>query len=164
MIVGDVHQDVQVAAGLDAHPVEHGDQRLDRRVARARAHARERSVDADRARLDAGDRIGDAQREIVMGVDADFGLRLQRLAERLHPLGVLRRQKRARRIRHIDAFGAVALHQLRLLDQLLRRRHMRHHQKADRVHAELARRLDMLLRDVGLGAMGGDAHAARAPS
>ena len=39
---------------------------------------------------------------------------------------------------------------------------MRHHQEADRIHAELARRLDMLARDVGLGAMGGDAHAARA--
>ena len=63
---------------------------------------------------------------------------------------------------HIDAFGAVALHQLGLLDQLLGRGHVRHHQEADRVHAELARRLDMLPGDVGLGAMGGDAHAARA--
>jgi len=39
---------------------------------------------------------------------------------------------------------------------------MRHHQEADRVHAELAGRLDMLARNVGLRAMGGDAHAARA--
>ena len=39
---------------------------------------------------------------------------------------------------------------------------MRHHQKADRIHAERARRLDMLRRDIRLGAMGGDAHAARA--
>ncbi len=35
-------------------------------------------------------------------------------------------------------------------------------EKADRVHAERARRLDVLPRDVGLGAVGGDAHAARA--
>ena len=83
-------------------------------------------------------------------------------AERLDPLGILRRQERAGRIGHIDAFGAVAFHQLRLLDQLLDRGHVRHHQEADGVHAELARRLDVLPGDVGLGAVGGDAHAARA--
>ncbi len=37
-----------------------------------------------------------------------------------------------------------------------------HHQKADRVHAERACGLDVLPRDVGLGAVGRDAHAARA--
>ena len=93
---------------------------------------------------------------------ADFRLGLQRRAERLHPLGVLGRQQRAGGVGHIDAFGAVALHQLGLFDQLLDRSHMRHHQKADRVHAERARRLDMLLRDVGLGAVCRDAHAAGA--
>ena len=78
-VVGDVHQNVQVAAGLDPHAVEHGDQHLDRRVAGARAHAGERGVDAHRAGFDAGDGVGDAQRQIVVGMDADFRLGLQRL-------------------------------------------------------------------------------------
>ena len=51
---------MQIEARLDPHSLEHGDQSLDRRVARARAHARERGVDTHRARLDAGDRDGDA--------------------------------------------------------------------------------------------------------
>src|SRR5271166_6881031 len=34
-----VHQAMQITARLDAHSLEHGDQRLDRRIARARAHA-----------------------------------------------------------------------------------------------------------------------------
>ena len=39
---------------------------------------------------------------------------------------------------------------------------MAHHQKANRLHAQFARIFDMLARDVGLGAVGGDAHDARA--
>ena len=54
-------------------------------------------------------------------MDAAFGLGLQRLPERLDPLGILRRQKRAGRVGDIDAFGPVALHQPGLLDQLLGR-------------------------------------------
>ena len=39
---------------------------------------------------------------------------------------------------------------------------MRHHQETDGIHAELAAQLDMLARDIGLGAMRGDADIARA--
>ena len=41
---------------------------------------------------------------------------------------------------------------------------MGHHQKADRIHAKVARGFDMLLGDIGFGAMGRDAHRARAAS
>ena len=93
---------------------------------------------------------------------ADFRLGLQRRPERLDTLGILGRQQRPGGIGHVDAFGAVAFHEFGLFDQLFDRRHMGHHQKANRVHAEGARRLDMLPRYVGLGAMRGDPHAARA--
>ena len=93
---------------------------------------------------------------------ADLGFGLQRIAERADPFGILRGQERAGGVGHIDALGAIALHQLRLLDEPIRGDHVRHHQKGDRIHAEVAGRLDMLPRDVGLGAMRGDADAARA--
>jgi hypothetical protein len=67
---------MEIAAGSHAHAVEHCDQRLDRRVACARPHARERSVDPHRARLDAGDRVSHPHREVVVRMDTDFRLGL----------------------------------------------------------------------------------------
>ena len=53
---------------------QHRDEHLERRVARAGAEARGRAVDAARAGLDRGERVGDAHAEVVVTVEADLGL------------------------------------------------------------------------------------------
>src|SRR3546814_10731468 len=60
-----VHQLHHIAAVIPALAIYRGNEHLERRVARARAHSGQAGVDADRAFLRGDDRIGDAQREIV---------------------------------------------------------------------------------------------------
>ena len=47
----------------------------------------------------AGDGVGDAERQVVVGVDAEFGLRLQRLRNALTRSAILPGQQRAGRSR-----------------------------------------------------------------
>ena len=62
---------------VPAHAVGSGDEHFERRIARAGAHAGERGVDAHRAGLDAATMaVGDAERQIVVGVHAALGLGL----------------------------------------------------------------------------------------
>ena len=68
---------MEVAAGFDPHLVEHRHQGLKRRIAGTGTHASEGSIHPHRAGLNAGDGIGDAKRQIMVGVNADFGLRSQ---------------------------------------------------------------------------------------
>ncbi len=125
-------------------------------------------VDAGGAHFERGEAVGHAHGEVVVAVEAELGLGLQRIAHRgqarLDGVG----QQVAGRVGDVDAVGAVALHQLGLGDQAFGAVHVRHHQEADGVHAELAGHADVLLGDVGLGAVGGDAdratRRARAPS
>ena len=60
--------------------VRDGDERLDRAVARAGAVAGQRGVDAVDAVLDGDDGVGHRQREVLVGVDADLGLRVEDVA------------------------------------------------------------------------------------
>ena len=75
-VLGDVHDLEQVDAGLDAHAVAHGDEHLQRRVARAGAEPGGRAVDAVGAGFDRRQRVGDAHRQVVVAVEAELGLRL----------------------------------------------------------------------------------------
>ncbi len=111
-------------------------------------------------------RIGDAQRQIVVRVHPFFGRRIERLAECVHPLDDALRQQRSGGVDDVDTVSAVRFHELRLPAQLVGGRHVRHHQEPDDVHAQLAGVSNVLSRDVGLGRMGSDSHrlCARAMS
>ena len=61
----------QVAAVLPAMSSATAMNDLERRVAGAGAHAGERRVDAGRALLDGDERVGHAERQVLVGVDAD---------------------------------------------------------------------------------------------
>ena len=63
----------------------------------------------------------------------------------------------AGRVGDVDAVGAIALHQQPLAHQLFGAGHVGHHQEADGVQAQFTRLGDVLLRDIGFGAVGGDA-------
>ncbi len=161
-ILGGVHQLEQVAAMVPALAAGGGDEDLQRRVAGPRPHAGQRGVDPGRAVLHGDDGIGHAQRQIVMGVDAALGFRVEHAVEGLQTRRHAVHVERAAAIHHIDALRAIALHQPGLGSQGFGLAHMRHHQETDRIHAHFAGQRDMLGGDVGLGAMGGDAHRAHA--
>ena len=153
-----VHQREQIASVRKSGSIQRGHEHFERRVARAGAHTRKRSVDPGRAPLDCHERVRDAEREIVVGVHPLLGLRIERVIERVHPIGDVAHQHRAGRIDDVDAVRAVGFHQPGLARQLGRRRHVRHHQKADDIHAQLAPVLDVLLRDVRFRRMRRNAH------
>ena len=161
-LLGGVHQRPQVAAVVDPRPVGDGDEDFERRVAGARAHPGQRSVDPGDPVVERNHGVGDPEAQIVMGVDAELGLGLEPVAEGGEPVGDLAHEQRAARIGDVDALRAAGLHQPRLFDQLRRRDHVRHHQEPGHVHADLAGVFDVLPGDVGLGAVGGDPHRPRA--
>jgi len=109
-------------------------------------------VDPVRADGDRRDRVRDTHREVVVAVETEYRLRLQRGAHLTDPRGHVVGQHVAGRIGDVDAVRAVRLHQLRLHDALFRRRHVRHHQESDGIAPERARKADMLFRHVGIGA------------
>ena len=110
--------------------------------------------------LDGDDGVGHAQRQVVVGVDADFGCAVEVLAHRVDPLGDVAHGHGAAGVHDIHAPGAVSLHQLGLFGQPLRGGHVAHHQESDGVHAHLAGGGDVVCRDVGFGAVRRDAHHA----
>ena len=59
----------------------------------------QRGVDAVGAVLDGDDRVGDAEREVVVGVDADLGGRVEDVAVGANPLGDVVHRQRDRRSR-----------------------------------------------------------------
>ena len=109
------------------------------------------------ARLDRRERIGDAERHVVMAVKADLGRGGELLTQQPDSRGDIVGQHVPGRIRAVDDVRAVAFHQPGLREQLSRFDHVRHHEEADGVESELARERDVLLGDVRLGAMRGDA-------
>ncbi|MCY1207336.1 hypothetical protein D9M72_189330 [compost metagenome] len=147
---------------LPAQAFGGGDKDFQRGVAGAGAHAGQAGVDAVAALFHRDDGIGHTQAQVVMGVHARLGFRLEHVLERAEALAHVLHAQRAAGIDHIDALGAVAFHQLRLLRQRRGRGHVAHHQEADGVHAEFARVFDVLARDIGFGAVRGHAHHARA--
>ena len=156
-VFGDIHELEYVNARVGAHAVEYGGEDLKRRVAGAGAESGHRSVDARRAGVHRGQRVGHAHRHIVMPVEPQFGLRFQPVPQRaqlgLHLVG----EHVTGRVRAVDTVGAVGFHQPGLIEQIRRLDHVGHHQESDGVHLQFACQRDVLLGDVGLSAMGGDA-------
>ena len=161
-IFGGVHQRHDIAAMVPALAVDRGDEDLQGRIAGTGAHAGERGIDADGAFLRRDDRIGDAEREIVMGVHAALGFGAQHAIIGAQPVTHAIHVERAARIGHIDALGTIAFHFRGLGGERFGVDHVAHHQEAGDIHAEIAGETDMLFGDIGFGAMGGDAHRADA--
>ena len=138
---------------IPPHAVGGGDEHFERGIARARAHPGKAGIDPADAVLHRDDRIGDAQAEIVVRVDATLGLGLQHAVIGLGPRGDIVHVHRAAAVGDVDAMRAVAFHQLGLLGERLGRGDVAHHQRARDVHAQPACIFDVLARDIGLGAV-----------
>ncbi|MNV52750.1 hypothetical protein D3C71_1448590 [compost metagenome] len=147
---------------VPAHALGGGDEHFQRRVARARAHAGQARVDTVAAFFHRDDGVGHAQAQVVVGVHARLGLGLQNILERAEPVAHILHAQGPAGVDHVAHGRAIAFHQLGLLGQALRRLHVAHHQKAHGFHAQMARIFDVLARDIGLGAVRGDAHHAHA--
>ena len=160
--LGGVHQLEEVAAMPPALALGGGDEHLQGGIAGAGAHAGQGGIHPAGAGLHRHYGVGDAQGQVVVGVDSPFGLRLQRLVVGFEAFAVAVHVQRAAGIGDIDALGAIGLHQPRLLRQGLWFAHVGHHQEAHCVHAEFAGDFNMLAGDICLGAVGGDARRADA--
>ena len=161
-ILGGVHQGVEIAAVVPALRLGSGDEDLQRRIAGARAHAGQRGVNPDRPALHRDDAVGDAERQVVVGMDPTLRPGFQHAIIGGQTRGVLIHGHRAAAVSDIDAVRAIGLHQLGLLGQGVGFGHMAHHQEARHVHTHVAGGLDVLLGDISLGAMGRDTHRPHA--
>lgn len=159
-VVGGVHEREQVAAVLPAHEVGDGDERLQGAVAGSRALTGERGIDPYGAVLHGGDGVGHAQGEVVVSVDAQLGGRVEDVAIRAEAVADAVHREAAAGVGDVDAVRAEALHQLGLAGEFGGLGHVGHHQEPGDVHAQFAGGGDVLGGDVGLGAVGGDAHRA----
>ena len=71
ILLGYVHQGVEVGSGFYPHLVQYGGDGLDVAIAAAGALALQGSVQVGRATLGGGDGVAHAQPQVVVGVDAD---------------------------------------------------------------------------------------------
>jgi hypothetical protein len=159
-VLGRVLEGEQVAAVLPALEGGGGDERLEGAVARPGAVAGQRGVDPGDPLLDRGQRVGDRQREVLVGVDADLGAGIEDVAVGADALAHPAHPQVPGGIGDVDAVRAVGLHQRGLPGQVGRRGQVAHHQEPGDVHPQFARGRDVLGGDVGLGAVGGDPHRA----
>ncbi len=157
-VLGDVHELPHVDAGLDAHAIEHRHEHLERRVARAGAHACRRAVDARGARFDRRKRVRNAHVHIVVPVKTDLYIGIELLAKEANARSDVVREHVPGRVGDVEAVRAIALHEPGLLEELLRRDHVGHHQEAHGIHLHLGAEADVLLRHVRFGAMRGHAN------
>ena len=140
-VFGHVHDLEQVDARLDAHAIAHGDEHFQRRVAGAGAEARGGAVDAVRARLERGERVGDAHARLwwPWKPSSVSGSQRRRAAAPMrarHVVGQhVARRVGARRCSWRHSFPSA----WPAAPDLLGRDHVGHHQEADGVEAELAR-------------------------
>ena len=143
---------------LEVGEVGDRDERFDRTVAGAGSVPRQRGVDAVDAVLDSDHGVGHRQREVLVSVDADLGLVVQRISIGTGAVTYVIHRQPAAGVGDVDAMGTVRLHQLRLLGDHLGRRHVVEHQEAGDIHAHLASRRDVLSAHVRLGAVRRDPH------
>ena len=153
-VVGGVLEGEQVAIVLPAVQVGDGNERFDRAVAGTGAVPGEGGVDPGDALFDRHNGVGDRQRQVLVGVDADLGLGVEDVAVGADPLADTVHREPAAGVGDVHAVRAVGLHQFGLLRQLLRFGEMGHHQETGDVHAEFAGGADVLGGDVGLGEIG----------
>lgn len=67
-VLGRIHELIEIATMEPAPAFRDGDEYFQRRVSCTGTHSRETGVDADRARLNRRNGVGDAKRQVVMGV------------------------------------------------------------------------------------------------
>ena len=147
---------------VDAHPVEHRRQHLGRRVARAGTQRAQRAVDH---RTPTSAAITEfATPRTCSGGRGSRPTPRRRPRPRSASKRALRlvHEQRAGRVGDVRALAAGVDHDPGLLGQLLRGGAVRHHQEARRSPCPGRGRREVLRRDVGLGAVRGDAHHARA--
>ena len=135
-----------------------------RAVAGAGAHAGKRGVDAVRRRSRPRRReLATPEREVLVGVDADLGLGLEDVAVGAHPRSRTSFMVSAPAgVGDVDAVRAVGLHQLRLLRPAASGSVMWLIIRKPTTSMPSSRAVAMCWADdVGLGAVGGDAHRAR---
>ena len=145
---------------VPALSVGRSNEHFERSIARSRAHPGEAGVNPHGPFLSSNDRIRDTERQVVVGMHAALGFRLEHAVVGPQPFAHTVHVKRAAAVGHINAVRAVAFHQQGLLGQRLGVDHVAHHQKARYIHAQIAGDTDMLLGNVCLGAMGRDPHRA----
>jgi len=80
-VVGGVHQAILVGAVVPAHALGGGDEHFQRRVAGAGAHAGQAGVDTVTALFHRDDGVGHAEAEVVVGVHAGLGRRIEHRLE-----------------------------------------------------------------------------------
>ena len=83
-------------------------------VAGPGTEAGERGVDPSDALLDGDDAVGDGEREVLVGVDAELGARVEDVAVGADPVADAVHGEPAAGVGDVDAVGAVGLHQLGL--------------------------------------------------
>ena len=93
---------------VEADALEHGRQHLGACVARAGAQADEAAVGERRSLLDPGKRVGDREREVVVGVHAEGDLRPEARAHRRDTRADIVGQERAGAVHDVDALGPRA--------------------------------------------------------
>jgi hypothetical protein len=76
-VIGGVLQGEQVASVLPVAEVRDRDERLNGAVAGACAVSGQRGVDAGHSLFDGDDGVGDGQRQVLVGVDAQLGGRFE---------------------------------------------------------------------------------------
>ena len=106
-----------------------------------RRHA---AVDLLGARPHGLDRVGHAEPEVLVAVEADLGVVAEFGDQRGHPVGDALEHQRAGGVDDVDALAAGVGHDAGLLGQLLRRNGVAHHQEADGLQAQLAGQPEVL--------------------
>ena len=157
-VLGGVDQLEGVDAVADAEVVAHRGERLVRRVAGTGAEAAGGPVDLHRAGPHGEHAVADGEAEVVVTVEAHLGVGTELGHHRGDALGGLVEDQRAGRVDDVDALAAGVGHDARLAGQVVGRRHVGHHQEPHGLQADLAGEAEVLDRDVGLGAVRGDAH------
>jgi len=109
-----------VHAGPHAEVVEGGGQHLGGRVARAGAERAQRAVHLAGAVLVGQHRVGHAEGEVLVAVEADLGLVADLGVHGLDPLLRVAEHQRARRVHAVDALRARVHHDPGLPGQLVR--------------------------------------------
>lgn len=106
-VLGRVDDLQYVDAGAQAHLVADGGERLDRRVARARAEPSRRTVDLQRSGAHGGHGIADTQAEVLVTVEADLRVVAQFGDERGHAVGDVVHHQGAGRVDDVHALAAA---------------------------------------------------------
>ena len=147
---------------VQAHALGRSDEHFQRCITCAGAHTGEAGIDAIAAVFKRNQAVGHAEAEVVMGMHAGLGCRVEHVLEGLEALGNVPHVHRPARVHHVDALCTVAFHQLALRGESGGGLHVAHHEETDGVHTQRTGVFDVLAGYVGFGTVGGDAHDARA--